>query len=153
MSVILVSSTYSILAVLRTFRPVVPPGQDPAKYQMYDVGAHYSSLERHFASPQKYEAMTADKLRGILLRKTEAEEVVEEEEVNALMPQGEEKKSKKSFKKKKDGKNTLRKSLLSGAAVYGKELVEEVIRASGVDGNTLITQIPNDGILPKRTFR
>ena len=145
MSVILVSSKYAILAVLRTFRPVVPPGGDPEKYQMYDVGAHYSPLQQHFTSSQKYETMTAEKLRGILTRKSDVEEVVEEEEVNALMPQGEQKKNKKSFKKKKEGKNTLRKSLLSGAAEYGKELVEEIIRASGVDGNTLITQISNDG--------
>ena len=148
LSVILVSSTYTILAVLRTFRPVVPPGGDPEKYQMYDVGAHYSPLQQHFTNPQKYETMTAEKLRGILMRKNNAEEVVEEEEVNALMPQGDQKKNKKSFKKKKEGKNTLRKSLLSGAAEYGKELVEEIIRASGVDGNTLITQYSDDGTPP-----
>ena len=112
---------------------------------MYDLGAHYSPLERHFANPRGYEAMTVEKLRGILMRRSESEDIVEEGEVNALMPQGEEKKNKKTFKKKKEGKDTLRKSLLSGAAEYGKELVEEVIRASGVDGNTLITQIPDDG--------
>ena len=44
-SIILVSSKYEILHVLRTFRPIVPPGADPAAFQVYEVGARYTSLE------------------------------------------------------------------------------------------------------------
>jgi hypothetical protein len=130
--------------VLRTFRPSIPVGGDPARFQVYELGAHYGTLERHFKTPRGYETMTMDKLRGILTAR-ESEEVPEEEEVNALMPQGDvAEKKKKSFKKKKEVKNTVRKALLSGAAVYGAQLVEQVIRASQIDANILITQV--DGI-------
>jgi hypothetical protein len=142
-SIILVSSTFKILHVLRTFRPNIPPGADPDTFQVYELGSHYGTLERHFSTPWKYEAMTMGRLKGIL--KANVREEPEEEERNALMPQGDVDKKKKSFKKKKEVKNTVRKALLNGAAEYGAQLVEQVIRASRVDGNTLIHEVSLDG--------
>jgi hypothetical protein len=87
--------------------------------------------------------MTMDKLRGLLAGK--AREEPEEEEVNALMPLGDGT-GKKKFKKRKEGKNTVKRALLSGAAAYGAQLVEEVIRSSKIDGSTLVSQVSLDGI-------
>lgn len=129
--------------MLRTFRPTVPEGGDLDAFQTYEVGAHYSVLERHFSSPREYEAMTIDRLRKVFM-KTAGKEEVEEEEVNALMPQGDH--SDKQSLKKQKGKNTLRKALLSGASEYGAQLVEEIIRSGQIDGNTFVSQIPLDGI-------
>jgi hypothetical protein len=136
-SIILVSSKYEILHVLRTFRPIVPPGADPAAFQVYEVGARYTSLE---AQPRKYEVMTRNRLETMLRENISVEEP-EDEETNALMPQGDATSAKKTFRKKKEFKNTIRKALLNGAAEYGAQLVEQVIRASRIDGNTLITHI------------
>ena len=134
--------------VLRTFRPNVPAGGDPAKFQVYEIGAYYSALEQHFLHPRRYESMTKDRLRGMLNENVPVEEP-EDEETNALMPQGDtgSDKKKKSFKKKKEVKNTVRKVLLSAAAEYGAQLIEQVIRASQIDGNALISQIHTGGKL------
>jgi len=93
--------------------------------------------------------MTISRLQSILKEKIQTEEI-EEEETNALMPQGDmtSDKKKKVFKKKKEGKNTIRKVLLSGAAEYGAQLVEQVIRASHIDGNTLISNIATNSTGP-----
>ena len=73
-------------------------------------------------------------------------EEIEEEETNALLPQGDpSEKKKKSFKKQKVGKNTIRKALLSGAVEYGAQLVEQVICTSGVNGDSLVNDVPNTG--------
>ena len=82
------------------------------------------------------------KLRGLLAGK--AREEPEEEEVNALMPLGDTA-GKKKFKKRKEGKDTVKRALLSGAAEYGAQLVEEIIRSSNVDGSTLVSQVSLDG--------
>ena len=78
-----------------------------------------------------------------ILKENISVEEPEDEETNALMPQGDatSDKTKKTFRKKKEVKNTIRKVLLNGAAEYGAQLVEQVIRASRIDGNTLITHI------------
>jgi hypothetical protein len=91
--------------------------------------------------------MTMERLRGILKGSSKQEEQPEEEETNALLPGGDaaETKKKKSFKKKKETKNTLQRALLNGAAEYGAQLVEDVIRASQVDGNILINQVSFEG--------
>ena len=138
-SIILVSSKYEILHVLRTFRPNIPPGADPAAFQVYEVGARYTPLE---AKPRKYESMTKSRLETILKENISVEEP-EDEETNALMPEGDTTldKKKKTFKKKKEVKNTIRKVLLNGAAEYGAQLVEQIIRASQIDGNTLISHL------------
>jgi hypothetical protein len=148
-SIILVSSKFKILHVLRTFRPNVPVGGDPEKFQVYEIGARYTALERHFTHPRKYESMTMSRLQMIMKENVQTEEI-EEEETNALMPQGDTSsdKKKKVFKKKKEGKNTVRKVLLSGAAEYGAQLVEQVIRASHIDGNTLVSGIATHSINP-----
>ena len=85
--------------------------------------------------------MTKSRLETILKGNISIEEP-EDEETNALMPQGDttSDKKKKAFKKKKV-KNTIRKVLLNGAAEYGAQLVEQIIRASRIDGNTLISDI------------
>ena len=141
------SSKYEIIHVLRTFRPTVPPGADPGSFQVYEIGSHYRALSQHSANPGGYEAMTMERLRGILTEGTKHDEQPEEEETNALMPGGDsaDAKRKKSFKKKKETKNTIRRALLNGAAQYGAQLVEEVIRASQVDANLLINQLPTEG--------
>ena len=141
-SIILVGSNYKIIQVLRTFRPTIPEGGDPNAFQTYEPGAHYSVLQQHFSNPRTYQPMTMDTLKR-LLTASGGKEDVEEEEINALLPQGDhsEKKSKKQR-----GKNTLRKALLSGATEYGAQLVEQVIRASELDGNTALSQIQTDGI-------
>ena len=148
-SIILVSSKFEILHVLRTFRPNVPPGADPAKFQVYEVGAKYSPLE---AQPRTYESITMGRLEFILKQNVQTEEP-EDEETNALMPQGDTSsdKKKKTFKKKKEVKNTIRKVLLNGTAEYGAQLVEQVILASQIDSNTLINQI-TDSNLPPQTY-
>lgn len=99
--------------------------------------------------------MTRERLEGILF-KDQVVEVVEEEEVNVLMPQGNAPSSmsagkeatrtagKKKFKKK-EGKNTIQRALSSGAAEYGSQLIEEIIGLSVIDGNTLVKDIPTDG--------
>jgi hypothetical protein len=147
-SVILVSSNYKIINVLRTFRPTVHPGSDPTRFQLYEVDAHYGVLEQHLAHPQMYKPMTMARLQTILTTSSPAEEP-EEEETNALMPQGDNPSAKKSKgnKKKKEEKNTIRKALLTGAAEYGGQLIDEIIRASQIEGNTLIIQT-SDSISP-----
>ena len=133
------------MSVLRTFRPNVPVGGDPSKFQVYEIGAHYSSLEKHFQRPTTgYEPMTLTRLRTILQNSFQNEEPTEEEEINALMPDGDTKQKKSFMKKKKDGKMTVRKSLVSGAAEYGAQLIEQIIRISHVDGDTLISKITPD---------
>lgn len=124
------------------------------KFQVYEIGAHYFSLERHFQHPQTYEAMTMSRLEKIFKENIQTEEPQEDEEKNALMPQGDNSNSekKKGFKKKKEGKNTIWKVLLSGASEYGGQLVEEVIRASHVEGNTFITQLTPDSIALSKLF-
>lgn len=96
--------------------------------------------------PRGYEPMTMQRLRGILKGSSKQEEP-EEEETNALLPGGDtaETKKKRSFKKKKEMKNTLQRALLNGAAEYGAQLVEDVIRASQVEGNILINQVSFEG--------
>jgi hypothetical protein len=144
-SIILVSSNYTILHVLRTFRPNVPADADPTKFQTYEVGAHYAVLEQHFRESRTYQSMTMTRLQTILKANVQIDE--EEEDVNALMPQGPQSdKTKKSIKKKKEVKNTIRKALFSGAPEYGGQLVEQIIRQSQIDGNTLISQISLNGI-------
>lgn len=89
--------------------------------------------------------MTLARLQLLLKRPSSMEEL-EEEETNALLPQGDPSdKKKKSFKKQKAGKNTIRKALLSGAGEYGSQLVEQVICASGVNGDSLVGDVPNTG--------
>jgi len=83
-----------------------------------------------------------DRLRGMIAGSGDKEEV-EEDEVNALMPEGDHS-DKKSRKQK--GKNTLRKALFVGAAEYGAQLVEQVIRASGVEGNMPLSQVQVHGV-------
>jgi hypothetical protein len=141
------SSKYEIIHVLRTFRPTVPPGANPQSFQVYEIGSHYRALSQHFAKPGGYEAMTMERLRGILTEGAKQDEQPEEEETNALMPGGDnaDAKRKKLYKKKKETKNTIRRALLNGAAQYGAQLVEEVIRASRVDANLLINQLPTEG--------
>jgi hypothetical protein len=144
------SSKYEIIHVLRTFRPTIPPGGDPESFQVYEIGSHYRALSQHFAKPGGYEAMTLERLRGILTDGAKQDEQPEEEETNALMPGGDNTgpKRKKLYKKKKETKNTIRRALLNGAAQYGAQLVEEVIRASQVDANLLINQLPTEGNSP-----
>ena len=145
----LVSSNYKILYLLRTFRPTVPPGSDPAQFQLYEVGAHYAVLDRYLAHPRMYEPMTMARLQTILTASSPTEEP-EEEETNALMPQGDSASAKKkqgNKKKKEEKKNTIRKALLSGAAEYGAQLIDEIIRASQIDGNTIVNQT-SDSIFP-----
>jgi hypothetical protein len=83
-----------------------------------------------------------DRLRGMIAGSGDKEEV-EEDEVNALMPEGDH--SDKKSRKQKE-KNTLRKALFVGAAEYGAQLVEQVIRASGVEGNTPLSQVQVHGV-------
>ena len=66
-NILLLSSTYTILAVLRTFRPTIPIGGDPAAFQVYELGALYVAMEKH-VELKGYGVMTLDKLRGILGR-------------------------------------------------------------------------------------
>lgn len=146
LSVLLLSSKSEIIAVLRTFRPHVPEGGDPSRFQVYETGAKYANLERHFFAPTTFEPITHEGLEGMLRNMSVAQEEAEEEEVNALLPQGDtETTKKKKPKKKKDVKYTLRKALINGAADYGAQLVEEVIRSSGVDGNRLVSQVASQG--------
>ena len=152
MSVILLSSTFDIVAVLRTFRPRVPEGRDPTCFQFYEVGAKYAPLKHHFSNPRTFEPMTRVRLEG-MLRDTSAaqQEEPDEEEVNALLPQDNtemRKKTKNPKKKKKEAKYTLRKALVNGASDYGAQLVEEVIRSSSIDGNKFVSQIASQGTSP-----
>ena len=149
LSVILLSSTFEIVAVLRTFRPHVLDGRDPTSFQFYEIGAKYASLEHHFSNPRTFEPMTRHRLEAILRDTSPAQqEEVEEEEVNALLPQGDRETSKKTKKprKKKEAKYTMRKALVNGASDYGSQLVEEVIRSSSIDGNKSVNQITSGGI-------
>jgi hypothetical protein len=144
--VILVSSTYEIVTVLRTFRPHVPEGENPSRFQVYEVGAIYVPLERHSSDPTTFETFTREQLEGMLRDTSLAQDEVEEEEVNALLTQGHaEMGTKKKPKKKKEIKYTLRRTLVNGAADYGAQLVEQIIRSSGIDGNKLVNQIPQNG--------
>jgi hypothetical protein len=86
--------------------------------------------------------MTLDRLKGLFSANGRREDA-EDEDINALMPQGDH--SEKKTKKQK-GTNTLRKALLAGTSVYGAQLVEQVIRASHVDGNLALSQLQLDGI-------
>jgi hypothetical protein len=149
-SIILVSSKNEILHVLRKFRPNIPPGGDPGRFQVYEIGAHYTTLEQFIAHPKVYESMTMDRLQTILKENVQVDEV-EDEEINALMPPGDLNagKKKKYFKKKKEVNNTIRRALLNGAAEYGAQLVEQIIRISQVDENILINQIDRN-VLPTR---
>ena len=151
LSVILLSSTFEIVAVLRTFRPRVPEGRDPTCFQFYEAGAKYAPLEHHFSNPRTFEPMTRVRLEGILRDTSPAQQdEVDEEEVNALLPQGNKDTGKKmkNPKKKKETKYTLRKALVNGASDYGAQLVEEVIRSSSVDGNKFVSQIASQGTSP-----
>jgi hypothetical protein len=90
--------------------------------------------------------MTRDRLAG-MLKDTLAAPEEEEEQVNALLPQGDDGAGKKKRgKKKKEVKVTVRKALVQGAADYGVQLVEEVVRSSGLDGNKLVNQIGPEGM-------
>ena len=146
----MVSSEFKIVHVLRTFRPNVPPGADPSRFQFYETRAHYTALEEYFENPRIFESMTMARLQRILQAREKNEEA-EEEESNPLLSQGAiiEKKTKPP-KKKKGGTFTIRKALLSGAAQYGAQLVEQVIRSSQVDANTPISSIATDGTPFKR---
>ena len=89
--------------------------------------------------------MTLTRLQKILQNSIpNEEEPAEEEEINALMPDGDTKQKKSFMKKKKDGKMTVRKSLVSGAAEYGAQLIEQIIRTSHVEGDILISKITPD---------
>ena len=159
-SIILVDSQYKILLVLRTFRPTIPATADPSSFQSYETGETYRLLEKYINSPRStYEEMTPERLHGILTRAPQTEDLAEEEEVNALMPAGgmgevvvvgkgdKGTTGKKKFKKK-EGRDTVRRALLSGAAEYGSQLIEEIIRIGGVDGNALVKSIADDGKNP-----
>jgi hypothetical protein len=147
--VILLSAAYEIVAVLRTFRPHVPEGGDASRFQVYEVGAKYTAFERTISEPPRtFAPMTRERLAA-MLKDTHAAPEEEEEEINALLPQGEDVAGKKKRgKKKKEVKFTLRKALVNGAADYGAQLVEEVIRSSGLDGNKLVHQIGPEGTVP-----
>jgi hypothetical protein len=160
-SILLVSADYKILLVLRTFRPTIPQGADPIQFQTYETDEIYRPLQTFLENPdsaKKFEKMTRGRLEGILFRGQVTEVPEEEGEVNALMPLGlsagvsetkEGGKAKdvggqggKKFKKKeKEGRNTLRKVLLVGAAEYGSQLIEEMIRSSGIEGNVLVKDL------------
>jgi len=158
-SIILVDSQFKILLVLRTFRPTIPATADPSSFQSYETGETYRLLEKYIDSPRStYEEMTPGRLHGILTRAPRTEDLAEEEEVNALMPaggmgevvvvgKGDKGTGKKKFKKK-EGRDTVRRALLSGAAEYGSQLIEEIIRIGGVDGNALVKSIADDGKPP-----
>ena len=144
-SIVLVSSNFKILLVLRTFRPTVPPGADPEKFQYYEIGAHYATLEYHFVQPHTHKGMTLERLQSFLNAQDRNEED-EAEEMNALLPhEGVSEKKNKYFKKRKQTRNTIRKVLLNGAAEYGAQLIEQVVRMSAVNGDTLVSDIPNTG--------
>ena len=87
---------------MRTFRPNIPPGADPERFQAYEIGARYTTLEQHLAQPRKYEPMTRSRLQVILKENVQTEEP-EDEETNALMTEGDTSsdRKKKSLKRKK----------------------------------------------------
>src|SRR5271163_1427895 len=96
-SILLVSSDYKILHVLRTFRPTIPVDGDPTQFQFYEIGAHYRMLQDYLKSPTQFKKMTLDRLRSLVKPSDNAQEqevVAEEEEANALMPQGNQEKKK-----------------------------------------------------------
>ena len=106
--------------------------------------------------------MTREKLEAILFGGQVVEVIPEEEEgvVNALMPGGETslggqvavgRTGKKLKKKEKEGRNTVRRILVSGVAEYGSQLIEEIIRSSGVEGNTLVKDIGSESNPPAST--
>jgi hypothetical protein len=171
-SILLVSADYKILLVLRTFRPTIPQGADPIQFQTYETDEIYRPLQTFLENPdsaKKFEKMTRGRLEGILFRGQVTEVVPEEEgEVNALMPLGvsagvSERKDggkardvggqggKKFKKKEKEGRNTLRKVLLVGAAEYGSQLIEEMIRSSGIEGNILVKDLSEESTPPPKS--
>jgi hypothetical protein len=129
--------------VLRTFRPVIPPDGSANDFQTYEPGAHYSVLEKHLSHPLQYEPMTLDRLCGVIASTAHNEEQ-DETSANALISQPVEAK-----KKRKAKANTIRRALAFGAAEYGAQLVEEVISASGIEGNTPASQVTDESSHPR----
>jgi len=149
-SILLVSSDYKILHVLRTFRPTIPPDGDPSQFQFYEIGAHYRMLEDYIKSPTQFTKMTLDRLHSLVKPSEngqELENVAEEEETNALMPQGNQEKKKSNKQRKKDSKNSLRKVLTNKLSEYGAQLVDEVVQRSGIDGSIPVNQISQQSTL------
>jgi hypothetical protein len=88
--------------------------------------------------------MTMERLQGMLGKDMQTEEI-EDVVVNALLPEGDESEKTKKSKKKKDGKNTVRRALSNGASEYGAQLVEHIIQQSRIDGSMLASQVAISG--------